>query len=316
MDTASWTFSHSFTPQFQALRSDLESRIDVAKALDSPSQELIQELSVLLAKITKSLADATGSIPSYDQKQYEIQLKGLEEAVETLRASKVPKAKFAFKRKPQPPSQVSHLTPAISKESSISSLSPACPTTSSNLTLSQQTHAYLTMSSLPTRLQQSDLSLSDLNDCIVNLLPTASAGSSLKISALHARNLKTCVVLLPSIDGSALLENISGCIIVLGCHQFRMHSSTRVDVFLSVSSNPIIETCKQIRFSQYPSNFIIPNPTPLAPFSVQDFSHIRASSSPHFLMMSDEDRDTIVQWLATAKENPTYLADLSTILPS
>lgn len=91
MDTASWTFSHSFTPQFQAMRSglpqtlicflhviwiilgqlDLESRIDAAKALDSPHQEMIQELSVLLAKITKSLADATGSIPSYDQKQFE-----------------------------------------------------------------------------------------------------------------------------------------------------------------------------------------------------------------------------------------------------
>ena len=42
--------------------------------------------------------------------------------------------------------------------------------------------------------------------------------------------------------------------------QFRMHSSTRVDVFLSVSSNPIIETCSQIRFSQYPNNFLIPNP--------------------------------------------------------
>jgi len=95
--------------------------------------------------------------------------------------------------------------------------------TSSNLTLSQQTRAYLTISSLPTHLQQSDLSLSDLNDCIVNLLPHSSGGDSLKISALHARNLKNCVVLLPSVDGSALLENVSGSIIVLGCHQVRIH---------------------------------------------------------------------------------------------
>lgn len=51
---------------------DLESRIDAAKALDSPPQEVIHELSALLAKMTKSLADATGSIPSYDQKQFEI----------------------------------------------------------------------------------------------------------------------------------------------------------------------------------------------------------------------------------------------------
>ena len=51
---------------------DLESRVDAVKALDLPSQELIHDLSALLAKMTKSLADATGSIPSYDQKQFEI----------------------------------------------------------------------------------------------------------------------------------------------------------------------------------------------------------------------------------------------------
>ena len=264
MDTANWTFSHSFIPQFQAMRSgllqtliyfsyffwmmiwgwlDLESRVDAAKALDLPPQELIHELSALLAKITKSLADATGSIPSYDQKQLEIvgmqyiyqrtkhflkswpffsqQLKGLEQAVESLRASNTPKTKFSFKRKPQPPSQVSQPVSTIPKETSVSSLLTTSSITSSNLSLSLQSNAYLTIPSLPAHPQQSDLTLSDLNSCIVNLLPPASGGYSLKISALHARNLTRCVVLLPSIDGSALLENISGCIIVLGCHQVR-----------------------------------------------------------------------------------------------
>lgn len=50
----------------------MESRVDAVKALDLPPQEVIHELSGLLAKMTKSLADATGSIPSYDQKQFEI----------------------------------------------------------------------------------------------------------------------------------------------------------------------------------------------------------------------------------------------------
>ena len=202
-----------------------------------------------------------------------------------MRASKVPKTKFSFKRKPQKPSQVSH--PA-STESPVSSLPPSSPIISSNLSLSLQSRAYLTISSLPTHPQQSDLTLSDLTNCIVNLLPPSSGESSLQISALHARNLSQCVVLLPSIDGSALLENISGSIIVLGCHQvryqnsavtrfilytlrfeqFRMHSSTKVDVFLSVSSNPIIETCKQIRFSQYPDEFTIPNPNEVQSLSL------------------------------------------------
>ena len=33
-------------------------------------------------------------------------------------------------------------------------------------------------------------------------------------------------------------------------------------------------------------------------------------------MMSDEDGDKIVHWLATSKENPSHLSDLSTILPA
>ena len=225
-------------------------------------------------------------------------MKSLEQVVESLRVSKIPKTKFAFKRKPQPQSQVSQQVSTISKESSVSSFLPASSIISSNLCLSLQTAAYLTISSLPTQPQQSDLTLSDLNNCIVNLLPPSSEEYSLKISALHARNLTQCVVLLPSVDGSALLENISGCIVILGCHQvrfyqriydffeilkiplveqFRMHSSTKVDVFLSVSSNPIIETCSQIRFSQYPNNFTIPNPEGVQSLSLSSFPFISVS---------------------------------------
>jgi len=39
--------------------------------MGSPSQDLIQDLTLSLAKVTKALVDATGSIPSYDQKQYQ-----------------------------------------------------------------------------------------------------------------------------------------------------------------------------------------------------------------------------------------------------
>ena len=34
--------------------------------------------------------------------------------------------------------------------------------------------------------------------------------------------------------------------------QFRMHTSRNVDVYISFTSNPIIEDCSEIRFSGYP----------------------------------------------------------------
>ncbi|KDR74955.1 hypothetical protein GALMADRAFT_249908 [Galerina marginata CBS 339.88] len=228
MDTANWTFSQSFTPQFQAMRSDLESQISTAKSTASPPPEIIQGLSVSLAKATKALADATGSIPSYDQKQYEIQLKALEKSITDLRASTAPKSKFAFKRKPQAPAAAptTTTTPPAKAPEAPTPTPPSSSTT--NLILSSHTNKYLTRSDLPDHPQQTDLSISDLSNCIVNLLPpSASASTStptderLIISALHARNLTNCVILLPSIQGSALLHDLTQCIIVLGCHQVR-----------------------------------------------------------------------------------------------
>ncbi|KIJ93724.1 hypothetical protein K443DRAFT_381023 [Laccaria amethystina LaAM-08-1] len=93
-DDSNWPFSRTFTFQFQASRYALESRIAAASnssSKSSPSPEHIQELSISLAKLTKTLAGATGSLPSYDQKQYELQLKELERSIEALRVSNVPK---------------------------------------------------------------------------------------------------------------------------------------------------------------------------------------------------------------------------------
>jgi hypothetical protein len=134
------------------------------------------------------------------------------------------------------------------------------------------------MTSFPDTSEVSDLTISDLNNCIVNLLPDASGGhssrdSSLKISALHIRNLTDTVLLLPIIQGSVLLHDLRRCVVVAGCHQvrflsykrstelktrqFRMHNSTSVDVYLSISSTPIIEHCSQIRFASYPASLRI-----------------------------------------------------------
>lgn len=87
-DQTIWAFSQNFTSEFRTIRSgqwfgqnknlwshltkersDLERRLNDAKA--SPTVELLQSLSIDIAKLTKTLADATSSLPAYDQKLYE-----------------------------------------------------------------------------------------------------------------------------------------------------------------------------------------------------------------------------------------------------
>src|SRR6202044_929667 len=71
---------------------------------------------------------------------------------------------------------------------------------------------------------------SDLDGCIVNLLPSAvqhdnsSGGHQLGLSALHIRNVTGTVMLLPVIQGSVILHDLTRCVIVVGCHQVGLPS--------------------------------------------------------------------------------------------
>lgn len=211
-------------------------------------------------------------------------LKNLETIFETVRAASAPKSNFSFKRRSRP------TTPAVSS----SQAAPTVPTLvrqntpqlpnlygSAHLSLCGYSHRYLSLSSLscPSSIS-SDLTISDLDHCIVNLVPpdVESPGSKLLsppvITALHARNINNTILILPIIKGSALLHDLKHCIVAVGCHQvwhsplsllghhlrahhaqFRMHASSHVDVYLSIPSNPIIEHCANIRFAAYPATF-------------------------------------------------------------
>lgn len=219
----------------------------------------------------------------------------------------------------------------------------------SGLTLSGHTNSYLTLSSLSSPwTSASDLTISDLDHCVVNLIPPTTSQSSTigtTLTALHVRNLSNTVLILPIITGSALLHDMKNCVIILGSRQvsetlkhthqrgatsdphnthqqFRMHTSSHVDVYIAISSNPIIEHCSAIRFADYPAflrrqlgdlgttepvrhrgltritenamliHFCIPQSNYMA---VQDFSHIRATPSPNWSAlpadaMVDEER--------------------------
>ncbi|KAJ6463918.1 tubulin binding cofactor C-domain-containing protein [Mycena sanguinolenta] len=293
MSDSAWTFSQSFSTQFQASRTELESRVDLAKST-KVTADVLQILSLDLAKLTKTLSDATGSLPGYDQRQYELQLKGLQKSLDDLRTL-IPKSKFAFKRKAPVPSSEASSSPVPPVVVEISSESQPVSAPTTNLALSSHSNQYLTIASIPYTAQTPDLSISDLDRCVVNLLPDAQdTDSSLKISALHIRNLTDTVLILPAIQGSVLLHDLRRCVVVVGCHQFRMHTSTHVDVYLSISSTPIIEHCSQIRFAPYPTALRISEDISPHVLSIQDFSHIKSTPSPNWSMLAPENQ--IAEW--------------------
>lgn len=112
------------------------------------------------------------------------------------------------------------------------------------------------------------------------------------------RDVKDSIIILPAVQGSAMIHDMNNCIIVLGCHQFRMHTSTQVDIYLFIESNPIIEHCTKLRFASYPSALSgerIPSSN-ATHFSVQDFSHIRATPSPNWSLLDEDHRLRPEDW--------------------
>ncbi|KAF5384269.1 hypothetical protein D9615_003298 [Tricholomella constricta] len=304
MSDLAWSFAQTFSTQFQTSRSDLESRVDLAKSSNSFSEASLQELSIELAKLTKSLAGATGYLPSYDQRQFEEQLKALEKSLSELRGNTRPRSKFAFKRKAAVPPSVASISPRGTRTAVVA---PGLQAPTTHLSLSSRSYELLTLESLPRSSSQEDLAIYNLDHCIVDLLSPVQSDDAvqtsyprLDISALHVRNLTDTVLLLPAIDGSVLIHDLTRCTIVIGCHQFRMHTSRNVDVYLTITSNPVIEHCSDIRFGGYPK--ILLDNRPSEQFSVMDFSHIRSTPSPNWSVLHEDRVTPLWPWPLTSQD--------------
>jgi hypothetical protein len=198
----------------------------------------------------------------------------LEQTLEEMRSASLPKKKFAFKRKadrtPMPTLPPSPQTaPPQSRRDQVDAVSTFHK-------LSAHSNCRLSLKSLPTFGDDTptfDLTISDLNRCVVDLCSPAMISSphhQLPLTAVHIRDLKDTILILPNVKGSVLFHNLHRCTVIVACHQvsislydveialtysiqFRMHSSTHVRVYLATISNPVIEDCSAIAFAEYPS---------------------------------------------------------------
>jgi hypothetical protein len=203
-------------------------------------------------------------------------VRGLEQELEVVRdqvllaATGSGKAggRFAFKR----------TAPAVPKTVDVASITavptseiPSPESRALSIAIADRTYQYLCAGNLPAEQLlargEHDLSLSNLSHCIVDFVSRPKNEGLGRIRALHAHSITRCVLIMPIIEGSALLHEFKDCIIVLGCHQvreasssnfrdsgnsqFRMHNSNSVDVYLHVTSKPIIERCTVVRFAPY-----------------------------------------------------------------
>lgn len=129
------------------------------------------------------------------------------------------------------------------------------PTFSKSTSVSIDNHSKLHII-LPTSASHAGApaSITALRSCIVDMsVPTTNGRPYANLTVKAVRN---SLVVCGQVDGAAHITDVKESVIVVSCHQFRMHECKNVKVYLSCSSRPIIEDCTDIKFARLPEIYV------------------------------------------------------------
>ncbi|KAF9184648.1 hypothetical protein BGZ51_000072 [Haplosporangium sp. Z 767] len=271
-------------------------KTDVQAAIDS----LVQRIHAL----EKTVTDKISIIAPYDARVCVEAIKSMSEQLNQLRTKLIPKQKFSFKSR-KTAGASSSAVPSPSSSPSVTSKPAASPKpTAPALDYSQfmrfedRSGEHLFIGTLPVPssgtgqevVMAKDVALTNLTDCTINLV------HDIPLGAIHIKNLKHCTLVIPPVSGSILLHDCEGCTLIGACHQSRMHTSNNMNIYLHVTSEPIIEDCTDMRFAPYGQ--ILPAEQLNRLFEtaqlsqeknfydkVKDFNWLRQQQSPNWRLM-------------------------------
>ncbi|KAF9583901.1 hypothetical protein BGW38_008168 [Lunasporangiospora selenospora] len=260
--------SKDFRTTFDAEKQSIEQAItgldQVAKAgLQKEVDSILQRTHAL----EKSVTEMISILPPYDARMCIEAIKSLSEQLNQSRTKLIPKQKFSFKSRKATGSPTPSSSSNTSSSAKVSESAP--PSTVSTLANSeaienQSKHLFMKFENRTNEhLFIGDLSVSLPMSEETRLAPKDVA-----------------------------LTNLTGCTIDLS----RMHSSDEMDIYLHVTSEPIIEDCSNMRFA--PFGQILPAAKLDLLFEaallnqeknlynlVKDFNWLRQQQSPHWRLM-------------------------------
>ncbi|KAF0392111.1 TBCC-domain-containing protein [Gigaspora margarita] len=195
------------------------------------------------------------------------------------------------------------------------------------VTLNYKQNCYISVNSYLTNLEEPgekvmDFQISNLDHCIVNLV-----SSNVTIGAIHIKGLKDTIIMSGPVRSSILIHDCERCVFLIGCHQFRMHTSRQMTIYLHTTSHPIIEDCNNILFAPY--TLSVPSlgnmfeaakldPTNNKYDKVEDFNWLRQQASPNWQTVLENKilKDWPFLHVDDPKDEETVLNVLNEILGS
>ncbi|KAG0198920.1 hypothetical protein BGX28_007705 [Mortierella sp. GBA30] len=303
--------SKDFRVVFDAEKQSIEEGIAGLERL--PKNELPSVIDTLVQRIhalEKTVTEKISILPPYDARICIEAIKAMSEQLNQSRTKLIPKAKFSFKSRKTASSSSS--SPATVSPTPSGTMTPKPTESPKSISMTDESqfmrfenktgeHLFIgtlevqTVSGTEGRVTSAkDVALTNLTDCTINLVHDVPLG------AIHIKNLTRCTLVLPPVSGSILLHDCEGCTLIGACHQSRMHTSKNMDIYLHVTSEPIIEDCSDMRFAPYgqvlPAEqldrlFEIAQLNPAKNYfdKVKDFNWLRQQQSPNWRLLEDSE---------------------------
>ncbi|KAJ6031105.1 Tubulin binding cofactor C [Penicillium herquei] len=153
-------------------------------------------------------------------------------------------------------------------------------------------------------------SITSLRHCIVDMsIPTANGKP---YASLTIKNVRQSLLICSRVNGPVHITGVEKSIMVVSCRQFRMHHCKDVDVYLSCSSNPIIEDCSNIRFSRIPKAHSLHHDRPDHEdqwSQIEDFKWIKPEPSPNWSLLDPSEAIPEEVWTEIVPGGPGWSLD-------
>ncbi|PGH11695.1 hypothetical protein AJ79_04718 [Helicocarpus griseus UAMH5409] len=330
-------FFRYFQHEITALQEQMD-RLGHTALIGGERADAIDHCLAGIARLSSEVKDASASIPPYDQRIYADAIKALQDKLAEVRASFAPRSKFSFKTARKNPSALSlseaaeiaaqgrrHIPDYRSNDNSMqspggltkpetnglnNSAMPPSSAGDSSVSLSSHTGVHIV---LPISASHATVpaSVTSLHHCVVDMsIPTADGRP---FAGLVINGVTESLLLCGQVNGAAHITGVKNSVIVVACHQFRMHDCTDVDVYLCCSSKPIIEDCSGIRFGKIPEIYapehVKTGKQPNLWDQAQDFKWIKAEQSPNWKLIDDSERVSDDMWVNILPGGPGMSLD-------
>ncbi|CAL5866237.1 uncharacterized protein PFLUO_LOCUS444 [Penicillium psychrofluorescens] len=153
-------------------------------------------------------------------------------------------------------------------------------------------------------------SMTSLRHCVVDMsIPTADGKP---YASLTIKGIDESLLICGQVNGPAHITGVEHSVLVVSCRQFRMHNCNDVDVYLSCSSNPIIEDCSNVRFGRIPRAYALDHDRPDHEdrwSQVEDFKWIKPEPSPNWSLLDPSDAVPEEVWAEIVPGGPGWSLD-------